>query len=130
MAQPYRKRPWLRLRKAYWLLLPLIGVAMWIITGWMTDWVLSHASFPTTQNQTSLYPTTRFTRTLTLTSISTRIDRSENIAEVTFTTQNSPLERLEFKVPIVESIALEKALAQELNTTPEAIRSLIQYQIR
>lgn len=103
---------------------------MWLMTGWISDWVLSRDAFPTNQSQTSLYPTTRFTRSLTLTSISAGIDRSENIAEVTCTTQNSPIKRLEFKVPIIESIALEKALAQELNTTPEAIRSLIQYQMR
>jgi hypothetical protein len=134
MAQPHRKPIWLRLRpqlkKMSWLLLPLIGVGIWITTAWMTDWVLSNASLPASQLQTELYPTTQFVRTLTITSISARIDRSENIAEVTCTTEDLSLKRLEFKLPLIDPAALELALAQELKTTPTAIQSLIQYQIR
>jgi hypothetical protein len=128
MAQPHRFQ--FLLRKALWLLMPLIGLGIWIITAWMTDWVLSNASLPMSQLQTELYPTAQFARTLTITSISARIDRSENVAEVTFTTEDLPLKRLEFKLPLIDPAALETALANELKTTPAAIQSLIQYQIR
>jgi hypothetical protein len=96
----------------------------------MTNWVLSHSVNSTSQLQTSLYPTTHFTRTLTVSAIQARIDRNENIAEVTLTTENSSLKSLEFKLPIIQPIDLEKALAQELKVTPPSIQFLIQYQIR
>lgn len=127
MAQPYFNRFWYLLKKAYWVLLPLIGLGIWITTAWMTDWVLSHAPLPTTQLQTDLYPTTQFERTLTVTSIDARIDRSEDVTEVTFTIADSLLKRLEFKLPLVDPAALETALAKELKTTSAAIQSLIQY---
>jgi hypothetical protein len=129
MAQPHCKRPWFRL-PLLWLLLPLIGLSIWFATGWMTDWVLSRFLSPASQLQTNLYPTSRFTRSLTVTSIFARIDRTEGISEVTVTTENLPLRRLEFKLPLVEPDALKAALAGELATSPDSIQRSIQYQIR
>lgn len=99
-----------------------------MVTGWMTGWVLSNSFGSERQLQTSLYPTTQLTRTLIVTSIDARIDRDDNITEVTLTTTNSSLERLEFKLPIVTPVDLEKALAKELNVMPASIQTLIQYQ--
>lgn len=126
---PSRSRRWLK-SAYYWLLLPLIGLGIWLITAWITNWVLSNATLPITQLQTALYPTTRFERTLSITSISARIDRSDNLAEVTFATTDLPLTELEFKLPLVEPAVLETALSEALNISSAAIQSLIQYQIR
>lgn len=128
MAQPQRKLSTSGLKKSYWLFLPIVGFGIWMVTGWMTGWVLSNSFGSERQLQTSLYPTTQLTRTLIVTSIDARIDRDDNITEVTLTTTNSSLERLEFKLPIVTPVDLEKALAKELNVMPASIQTLIQYQ--
>lgn len=115
---------------AVWLLLPLIGLGVWLTTTWMTDWVLSNADSSSRQLQTSFYPTSQLNRTLTVSSIVARIDRSDQITEVTLLTRDSTLKRLEFKLPLVEPPDLEQALVKELNTTAGALRPLIQYQVR
>ena len=117
------------LKTALWLFLPLIGLGIWLITTWMTNWALSNSSRSTSQLQTNFYPTTQVARTLEVTSIHAKIDRHNNIAEVTLTTANSTLERLEFKFPFSSIIALETALAEKLNTSSDAIQSLIHYRI-
>lgn len=129
MARPQHKHSWFNRKTVAWLLLPFIGLGIWLVTAWITNWVLSHSVNSTSQLQTSLYPTTQFTRTLMVSAIQARIDRNENIAEVTLTTENSSLESLEFKLPIIAPINLEKALSKELNVSPAAIQNLIQYQI-
>ena len=126
MAQPHRKLLY-KLRKRHWLFLPLIGLGIWQITAWMTVWVLSNSFSLTNQLQTNFYPTTQLARTLTVTSIHMNVDRHNNIAEVTLTVTNSTLERLEFKFPFTEITALETALAKTLNTTSDAIQTLIRY---
>ena len=117
------------LKTVHWLFLPIIGLGIWLITTWMTDWVLSNSSRSTSQLQTNFYPTTQIARTLTVTSIHAKIDRHNNIAEVTLTTANSTLERLEFKFPFTEITALETALAAKLNSSSNTIQSLIHYRI-
>lgn len=125
---PSRSHRWPK--SVYWLLLPLIGLVLWLVTAWGTNWVLDNATLSVTQLQTDLYPKTRFERSLTIASISARIDLSDNLAEVTFSTTDLPLTELEFKLPLVEPAALETALSEVLNISPAAIQSLIQYQIR
>jgi hypothetical protein len=129
MAQPHRKFSWYTLKKAYWFLFPLIGLGIWLITAWMTDWVLSNSFLSTNQLQTNLYPTTQLAQILMVTSIHVKIDRTSNIAEVNLTTTNSTLKRLEFKFPFTEISTLETALAKELNTTSHSIQPLIHYRV-
>lgn len=133
MAQPHRylsyKLKKYKLKKRYWLFLPLIGWGIWQITAWMTVWVLSNSLSVTNQLQTNFYPTTQLARTLTATSIHTKVDHHNNIAEVTLTVTNSALKRLEFKFPFTEITALETALAKKLNTTSDVIQTLIRYSV-
>lgn len=128
MAQSRRTRHWYNRHLVSWLLLPFVSWGIWVATGWMTNWVLSHSYRSTHQLQTSFYPQALFSQTLTITSIQARVDRNSDIAEITLTTTNSALKHMEFKFPYTEIPALEIALAQELNSTPAAIQSLIYYQ--
>jgi len=116
-----------KMKRLSLFLFPVVSFGLWITTDWITDWTLSHSRISNDLLQTDLYPDVAFVRSLTLVSIHARIDRSEAISEVTLITNHASLQRLEFKLPLTEPAHLESALAYELGTTPDAIRSLLSY---
>ncbi|MBD1912839.1 MULTISPECIES: hypothetical protein [unclassified Leptolyngbya] len=118
-----------RIKFTYWLLLPSIILGIWAATEWITNWVLSHSYGSTSPLQTSLYPKVHISQNLIVTAIYARVDRDNDIVEITLVVQNPPIERLEFKFPLTEEAHIETALADELHTTPEAISNLIEYRL-
>lgn len=116
------------MKLAYPLLLPVIGFGLWLTTHWITEWALNHAYVSNDQLQTDLYPEIEVVRSLTIISIYARVDRGNDITEVTLaTTQNMGLQQLEFKFPLTDPAHLETALATELGITETSIRSLMSY---
>jgi hypothetical protein len=128
MVQPRQIRQWCNIKAVYWLFLPVVNFGIWIVTGWINDWVLSHSYDFTDRLQTNLYPKTQLSRTLTVVAIDAKVDRNNDITDVTIKTTNSSLERIEFKFPLTEPTHLEITLANKLDTTPQLIRTLTRYQ--
>lgn len=116
------------MKLVYSLLLPVVGFGLWLTTHWVTEWVLNRAYVSNYQLQTDLYPKTEVVRSLTIVSIHARVDRDNDITEVTLaTTQDIGLQQLEFKFPLTDPAHLETALALELGITEASIRSLMSY---
>lgn len=128
MVQPRQIRKWCSIKAAYWLFLPVVSFGIWILTDWITDWVLSHSYDFTDRLQTNHYPKIQLSRTLTVVAIHAKVDRSNDITEVTLETTNSTLEKMEFKFPLTEPTHIEITLANKLNTSPQLMRTLIRYQ--
>jgi hypothetical protein len=110
-------------------LLPLVGVSFWLMTGWLNQQVLSQTHATTTQLQAAGQHQVELSLSLTIVSIDAEINRSTQISEVSIRVIGSPLEEMEFKFPVTEFAAVERAIAQELGLSVTDIRNLIRYRI-
>lgn len=112
----------------FWLPLPLIAAGIWGGSSWLNHWMLSQTYATTTQLDTKQQQVS-IALTLNVLSIYAEIDRHSKSTEVSVQTTGSALKQLEFEYPVTELVEVEQALAQELNLSPDAIRSLIRYRI-
>ncbi|MBD1911342.1 MULTISPECIES: hypothetical protein [unclassified Leptolyngbya] len=111
------------------LLLPSVGLAFWLVTGWMIDRVLSQTSPAGTLLEAEGQHQVNLALSLTIVSIDAEVNRKTQITEVSIRTVGSPLEEMEFKFPVAEFADIEQAIAQELNLPLGDIRKLIRYRI-
>jgi hypothetical protein len=111
------------------ILLPLVGVLFWLATGWMSQRVLSQTHASTTQLQSAGQHKVDLSFNLTIVSIDAEINHSTQITEVSIRTIGSSLEEMEFKFPVTEFEAIEKAIAQELGLAVADIHNLIRYRV-
>lgn len=107
----------------------LAGVSFWLITGWINQQVLGQTRATTTQLQAAGQHQVELSLSLTIVSIDAEIDRSTQVSEVSIRTIGSPLEEMEFKFPVTEFTAIERAIAQELKLSVNDIHNLIRYRI-
>lgn len=126
---PHRTGDWLTLSWKMGALLSLIGVIFWFVTGWVDERVLSQTQPTTAQLEAEGQYQVQLSLSLTIVSIDAEIDRQAQLTEVNVRTVGSPLEEMEFKLPVTEFADVEKAIAQELNLSPNDIRQLIRYRI-
>lgn len=126
---PHRNFNLLTLTWKIGLLLPSVGLAFWLVTGWMTDRVLSQTSPVSTPLQAEGQHQVNLDLSLTIVSIDAEINRKTQITEVSIRTVGSPLEEMEFKFPVAEFEAIEQAIAQELNLPRDDIHKLIRYRV-
>lgn len=120
---------WLKLGWRISILLPFVGTAFWAMTGWINQRVLSQTHSTTAQLQAEGQHQVQLSFNLTIVSIDAEINRHTQLTEVSIRTVGSPLEEMEFKFPVTEFVAVEKAIAQELGLPPSDITKLIRYRI-
>ncbi|MDM9384135.1 hypothetical protein QUB80_26010 [Chlorogloeopsis sp. ULAP01] len=108
----------------FWLPLPLLGLAFWVGSGFVMDWVISRS------NQTTKYLKVDSQSTkqpnIIIMSIKAEINKSQGISKVKVKTVSSVLQALEFEFPITELTLLEAAISQELRLPIENVRELMQ----
>ncbi|MEQ8754453.1 MAG: hypothetical protein RID09_13185 [Coleofasciculus sp. G1-WW12-02] len=120
---------WLKLGWKIGLLLPFVGTAFWVMTGWIDQRVLSQTHSTTAQLQAQGQYQVQLSFNLTIVSIDAEINRQTQLTEVSIRTVGSSLEEMEFKFPVTEFVAVERAIAQELGLLPNDITKLIRYRI-
>ncbi|HEY9728587.1 MAG TPA: hypothetical protein V6D50_19225 [Chroococcales cyanobacterium] len=120
---------WLKLGWKVGILLPFVGTAFWVMTGWINQRVLSQPHSTTVQLKAEGQHQVQQSFNLTIVSIYAEIDREAKVTEVNIRTIGSPLEEMEFKFPVTEFAEVEKAIAQELGLPPSDITQLIRYRI-
>lgn len=120
---------WLKLGWRIGLLLPFVGTAFWVMTGWIDQRVLSQTYSTTAQLQAQGQYQVQLSFNLTIVSIDAEINRQTQLTEVSIRTVGSSLEEMEFKFPVTEFVAVERAIAQELGLLPNDITKLIRYRI-
>lgn len=118
-----------RLGLEFWLPLPLIAAGIWGGCLWINRWMLSQTYATTTHLDAKQQQQVSIALTLNVLSIDAEIDRHSKSTEVSVQTTGSALKQLEFEYPVTEFVEVEQAIAQELNLSPDAIRSLIRYRI-
>ena len=124
-----RKRILNQLALEFWLPLPLIAFGFWFGLSWLNHYVLGQSYVPQEPLSTEASREITISFSLTVTSIDAEVDRDLGITEVTVQTIGSSLQELEFEYPFVEFEEIEAAIANELNLSPDTIRTIIRYRI-
>lgn len=120
---------WIKLGWRIGILLPFVGTAFWVMTGWINQRVLSQTQTKYAQLQAEGQHQVQLSFNLTIVSIDADINRRTQLTEVNIRTVGSPLEEMEFKFPVTEFVEIERALAQELGLSQNDINKLIRYRL-
>lgn len=75
------------------------------------------------------YPTVELSLNLTVVAIDAEITQATQTTEVSIRTIGSLLEEIDFQLPVTEFVAIEQAIAQELNLDAARIHQLIRYRL-
>ncbi len=111
----------------FWLPLPLLGLAFWVGSGFLTDRLLSR-SF-TTDKYLRADIQQAYKPPKIVLSIKAEINNYQGFSTVTVNTANSALKELKFKFPFTNLNLVETAISQELGLPREDVRKLTRYQI-
>jgi hypothetical protein len=112
----------------FWLLLPLLGLAFWVGSGFVTDRLLSR-SFTTDKYLRADIQQANKPAKIVL-SIKAEINNYQGFSTVTVKTANSALKELKFKFLFTNLSQVETAISQELGLPHEDVRKLMRYQIK
>jgi hypothetical protein len=112
------------------ILLAGVGILFWVSAGFISQQVLSQSHATNSPLQVVKQHQVQLSLSLTLVSIDVEIDQSSQSSEVSVRVMGSPLEEMEFKFPIAEFSAVERAIAQELGLPIADIQNLIRYRIQ
>lgn len=111
-----------------WLILPLVGIVVWLSAGLLSRQVLSYSYEISAQLQ-SEQPQVELSWQVTVTAIAAAIDQREGVTEVKVRTAHPILKELELDLPVVNFADIESALATELNLSPATVKQLIRYRL-
>lgn len=112
----------------FWLLLPLLGLAFWVGSGFVMDGVLSRTEQTTKYLKVDSQSVKQSNRTVV--SIEAEINELQGNSRVKVKTDSSVLKELEFEFTVTELSELEAAIAQELGLPVEEVRRLMQNKIQ
>ena len=118
-----------QLRPEFWLPLPLIAVGFWFGSNWLNQKVMGQIYEPTKPLSARTLPQISLSLSGTVASIDAEIDHDAGTTEVDVQIIGGPLKELDFEYPLIEFAAIEEAIVQELELSPEFVRSMIRYRI-
>lgn len=115
------------LRLEFWLPLPLLGLAFWVVSELLTDHSLKQThqsieSFQITPAQGQ--PSTQ------ILFIKVTVDRERNTSQVTVKQATPVYQKQEFELVTTNLAQVEMAISQKLGIPPEQVRQLLRYQIK
>ena len=115
------------LRIEFWLSLPLLGLAFWLVSGLVTEHSLNYSdrsveSFKITPDQAE--PANK------ILSITVMVDRDRNFSSVKVKQATQVYQRQEFELATTELEQIETAISQKLSLSPEKIKQLLRYQVK
>lgn len=111
----------------FWLLLPLLGLAFWAASGFVTDKLLNRSLSTDKYLRADIQLAKKAPKT-TL-SIKAEINKLKGFSTVTVKTANSNLKELKFEFAFTELSQVEMAISQELGLSGEDVRRLVRYEI-
>lgn len=111
----------------FWLPLPLLGLAFWVISGLVTDHSLKRSYFalePYKINADRVQPDNQ------VLFIKVKIDRDRNMSHVKVKKTTQVYEQQEFELATTEFEQIETQISQKLGLLPEQVARLSRYQIK
>ncbi|HIK17943.1 MAG TPA: hypothetical protein IGS53_22005 [Leptolyngbyaceae cyanobacterium M33_DOE_097] len=117
-----------RLGWEFWVPLPVIAGLFWIMGNSIAVQVLSRPY----QSVNKLQADTQLDMKLSVTilSMTAKIDRSRGSTTIAVKTSDSTLRKLEYEFSATEVNQIERAIAQELEMSITDVRKLVSYQIK
>jgi hypothetical protein len=112
----------------FWLLLPLLGLAFWVGSGFVTDRLLSRSFTTDKYLRVDIQQANKPPKIVL--SIKAEINNYQGFSTVTVKTANSALKELKFKFMFTNLSKVETAISQELGLPREDVRKLMLYQIK
>lgn len=115
------------LRLEFWLPLPLLGLAFWLVSGLVTEHNLklsnqSIDAFNITPDRTQPVDQILF--------IKVTVDRDRNISQVKVQRATQVYQTQQFELATTQLAQLETIISQKLELPPEEVRQLLRYQIK
>ncbi len=111
----------------FWLPLPLVAIAFWLGSSFMTAQELSQPH--TIENKLQADTQLEATVSVNVLIINAIINRKQGMTQVKVETTELIVKRLELELPITDTNKIEEALAQELGLSQQEIRQLVRYEI-
>ncbi|MGK7951568.1 MAG: hypothetical protein AB4368_22975 [Xenococcaceae cyanobacterium] len=111
----------------FWLPLPLLGLAFWVVTEFVTErsLQLSHQSIDSFQ----INPAREQASTQIL-FIKVTVDRDRHISQVTVKKATPVYQKEEFELSTTEMARVETAISRKLGLSLSQVRQLLRYQLK
>ena len=119
---------WLQASGAeFWLPLPLVAIAFWFGSSFLTAQELQQPQ--TAENKLQADTQLEATVSINIFLINAVINRNQGITQVEVATAEPVLKRLELELAMIDTNQIEEAIAQELGLSRQEIRQLARYEI-
>jgi superfamily I DNA and RNA helicase len=119
---------WLQASGAeFWLPLPLVAIAFWFGSSFLTAQELQQPQ--TAENKLQADTQLEATVSINIFLINAVINRNQGITQVEVATAEPVLKRLELELAMIDTNQIEAAIAQELGLSRQEIRQLARYEI-
>ena len=125
-----RSRDWQLLRSLgleFWLPLPLIGLAFWIASGFVTEYSLNFAD-PSVESFTVALNQNQSSNEIVY--IKARVDRNRGTSQISVKQATQTYKRQEFELKTTNLEQMETAIGKKLKLSPGKVRQLLRYQIK
>jgi len=119
---------WLQASGAeFWLPLPLVAIAFWFGSSFLTAQELQQPQ--TAESKLQADTQLEATVSINIFLINAVINRNQGITQVEVATAEPVLKRLELELAMIDTNQIEEAIAQELGLSRQEIRQLARYEI-
>ncbi|SRR5579883_138542 len=125
MARPRWIQAWRSLGLEFWLVLPLLGLGLWLSSGILTDHMLTRFDKTSIYLEGDRQPPQQPPK---LKAITVVIHLHHQTSTVTVETANSALTQLVYQFPTTDPTQIEVAISQSLGLPRDRIRDLVRYQ--
>lgn len=110
----------------FWLPLPILGLCLWIVSGWLVDRNLNRPSQTMRELQITQNSQPSPEKVL---SIKVIIDRDRSISLVKVKQVTSIFQRQEFQLSTTQLNRVEAEIGQKLGLSVEQVKQLVRYQV-
>lgn len=113
----------------FWLPLPLLGLGFWLLSGLITEQILSRSDDSRHKISVDTTEEVLFTENK-IRSIQLKIKEQQGISKVKVKLAYSALKEVELEFPKTEQAELEVAIAKELGLTVQQVRTLLVREVK
>lgn len=113
----------------FWLPLPLLGLGFWLLSGLITEQILSRSDDSPHKISVDTTEEVLFTENK-IRSIQLKIKEQQGISKVKVKLAYSALKEVELEFPKTEQAQIEVAIAKELGLTVQQVRTLLVREVK
>ena len=115
------------LRLEFWLPLPLLGLAFWLVSGLMTDRSLQHSQLPVESYQITTNTEQPEDRVLWIKVIR---DSDRNMSQIKVKRATQVYEQQDWAIATTDLVEIETTISQKLDLPLDRVNQLLRYQTK